>query len=317
MNTNLDSSLSFDFDAEVSSSGKEQLPLEPFAFGKKARLVDGSGFIYRAFYAMPQMVNKKGEPVGAVYGFCSMMLPLLNQQNDLFCVVLDAGRNTFRNEIYPEYKSNRAETPADLKSQFSKLLKACEAFGLPVIEMNGYEADDIIATYAAKLSKVGYSVEIVSSDKDLMQLVSDNVCLFDPVKSKTIGRDEVFQKYGVYPEQMITLQTLMGDSTDNIPGIKGVGPKTAAKLVNQFATISEMYENIDSVTPLRIREMLAAQRDTLKISEQLVTLRRDVPIDEKFSELTVKWDENRLLEFFSDNEFYSLVRRIKNGAVCR
>ena len=162
---------------------------------KLAVLIDGSGFVSRAFYALPPLTNSKGEAVGAVYGFCSMLLSLLDKHTaDLLCVAFDAGRDTFRKQLYSEYKNNREETPAELKSQFPLLIKACDAFGLPTVELEGYEADDIIATYAAKLSSNGYEVRIVSSDKDLMQLVTDNIYLFDPIKSKVIKRDEVFEK---------------------------------------------------------------------------------------------------------------------------
>ena len=235
---------------------------------KLAVLIDGSGFVYRAFYALPPLTNSKGEAVGAVYGFCSMLLSLLDKHTaDLLCVAFDAGRDTFRKQLYSEYKNNREETPAELKSQFPLLIKACDAFGLPTVELEGYEADDIIATYAEKLSSNGYEVRIVSSDKDLMQLVTDNVYLFDPIKSKVIKRDEVFEKYGVYPESMITLQALMGDKTDNIPGIDGVGPKTAAKLIAEFGDIDGLYSNIDKVKPVRIQEKLRDSQDLLNISK--------------------------------------------------
>ncbi len=280
---------------------------------KLAILVDGSSFIYRAFYALPQLTNKKNEPVGAVYGFCSMILSILDkQQSDLFCVALDAGRNTFRKKIYNEYKNNREETPADLKAQFPLLLKACQSFGLPIVEIEGYEADDIIATYSSELANNNYEVRIVASDKDLMQLINENTYLFDPIKSKIIKKEEVFEKYGVYPEQMVMLQSLMGDKTDNVPGIDGIGPKTAAKLVNEFKTIDCIYKNIEKITPIRIREKLRDNYEALLLSEKLVTLSRNVPISKNFSNLKVSMNIDNAISFLEEQNFRSLVKRLKN-----
>ncbi|MBO4405700.1 MAG: DNA polymerase I [Alphaproteobacteria bacterium] len=279
---------------------------------KLAILVDGSNFIYRAFYALPQLTSPDGNPVGAVYGFCSMLISLLGKhKSDLFCVALDAGRDTFRKEIYPEYKNNREETPADLKSQFPILIEACHAFGIPIIETVGYEADDIIATIATKLSQQNYEVRIIASDKDLMQLINENIYLFDPIKSKVIKENEVAEKYGVAPHQMVSLQALMGDSTDNIPGIQGVGPKTAAKLLNQFQSLKNIYDEIENVVPTKLREKLITQRNMVEISEKLVTLCRSVPIDKNFSDLKINLDTERTKNFLSKYNFNSLVKRLE------
>ena len=275
-------------------------------------LVDGSSFIYRAFYALPQLTDPNGNPVGAVYGFCSMLISLFDKhKSDLFCVALDAGRNTFRRDIYPEYKSNREETPIDLKSQFPVLIEACNAFGVPIIEMTGYEADDIIATIATKLSEKNYEVRIVASDKDLMQLINDNVYLFDPIKSKVIKETEVREKYGVSPNQMIALQALMGDSTDNVPGVPGVGPKTAAKLLSKFHSLENIYNEIENITPPKLKEKLIQNEKLVKISEQLVTLCRSTPISEDFSKLKVDLNLERTNDFLKKYKFSSLMKRFE------
>ncbi len=279
---------------------------------KLAILVDGSNFIYRAFYALPQLTAPDGNPVGAVYGFCSMLISLLGKhKSDLFCVALDAGRDTFRKEIYPEYKNNREETPADLKSQFPILIEACHAFGIPIIEMTGYEADDIIATIATKLAQQNYEVRIIASDKDLMQLIDENIYLFDPIKSKVIKGNEVSEKYGVAPHQMVSLQALMGDSTDNIPGIQGVGPKTAAKLLNQFHSLKNIYDKIENVTPPKLREKLINQKQMVEISKKLVTLCRNVPIDEDFFNFKINLNPEETKNFLSKYKFNSLVKRFE------
>ena len=275
-------------------------------------LVDGSSFIYRAFYALPQLTDPNGNPVGAVYGFCSMLISLFDKhKSDLFCVALDAGRNTFRRDIYPEYKSNREETSVDLKSQFPVLIEACNAFGVPIIEMTGYEADDIIATIATKLSEKNYEVRIVASDKDLMQLINDNVYLFDPIKSKVIKETEVREKYGVSPNQMIALQALMGDSTDNVPGVPGVGPKTAAKLLSKFHSLENIYNEIENITPPKLKEKLIQNEKLVKISEQLVTLCRSTPISEDFSKLKVDLNLERTNDFLKKYKFSSLMKRFE------
>ncbi|MDR0631779.1 MAG: hypothetical protein LBF54_00835 [Holosporaceae bacterium] len=276
-----------------------------------AVLVDGSGFIYRAYYALPQLTDYKGRPAGAVYGFCSMLISLLKKhKSDLFCVVLDSGRNTFRSEIYTEYKSNRSAIPEDLKSQIPALRDACDAFGIPTIAKKGFEADDIIATYSTKLSECGYEVRIISSDKDLMQLVGDNISLFDPIKSKVIKTEEVLEKYKVLPSQMVFLQALMGDPSDNIPGISGIGPQTAAKLVSKFKTPEEIYQNIDVVEPKKIRENLINQKEMLDVSLKLVTLKKDVDIDGNLDDLKISYDHDKVVCFLEAFGFDSLIKRL-------
>ncbi|MDR0968770.1 MAG: hypothetical protein LBL99_04045 [Holosporaceae bacterium] len=276
-----------------------------------AVLVDGSGFIYRAYYATPQLTDREGRPVGAIFGFCSILISTLEKhKSDLFCVAFDCGRDTFRSKIYSEYKANRAATPEDLKMQMPLLKDVCGAFGIPTISKKGFEADDIIATYAAKLSDRGYEVRIVSSDKDLMQLVTDNVSMFDPMKSKFIKEKEVFEKYGVLPSQMIFLQALMGDASDNIPGVKGIGPKTAAKLIGEFKTLDNLYQNIDSVRPEKVKEKLIADKDAAFLSLKLVELDRNVETDQCCEDLKVFYSYAKAAAFFSSMGFGSLIKRL-------
>jgi DNA polymerase-1 len=282
-----------------------------------AVLVDGSGFIYRAYYASPPLTNKYGNPVGAVFGFCAMLISLLKKHQILtemcianpFCIILDSGRDTFRSQIYAEYKSNRQKTPEELKAQIPMFRDACEAFGIPTISKKGFEADDIIATYSAKLSERGYDVKIISSDKDLMQLVSDNVFLFDPIKSKLIKADEVQEKYDVLPSQMIFLQALMGDASDNIPGVDGIGPKTAARLVDEFKTPETLYQNIDDVKPSRIKERLVNQKEQFDISLKLVTLKKDV-LDISLDDLKILYNSSKAADFLKSHGFDSLIKRL-------
>ena len=219
-------------------------------------LIDGSGYIFRAYYALPPLSRKSdGLPTGAVSGFSSMLFKLLedSRSDDTefkpthFAVIFDSARKNFRNEIYSEYKANRTEAPEDLAPQFEYIRKSVEAFNLPSIEQINYEADDLIATYAKKIISLGAKVTIISSDKDLMQLVSSKVRLFDPMKSKIIGEKEVIEKFGVSPEKVIEVQSLAGDTSDNIPGVQGVGIKTAADLIQKYGSLDNLYKNIDKI----------------------------------------------------------------------
>ena len=214
-------------------------------------LVDGSGYIFRAYYALPPLSRKSdGLPTGAVIGFSNMLFKLLEDSRSddsknkptHFAVIFDSARKNFRNEIYSEYKANRAEAPDDLAPQFEYIRKSVTAFNLPSVELINYEADDLIATYAKKITDLGAKVTVISSDKDLMQLVSSKVRLFDPMKSKEIGEKEVIEKFGVKPDQVIDVQSLAGDSSDNIPGVPGIGIKTAAELINKYKTLENLLK---------------------------------------------------------------------------
>ena len=224
---------------------------------KRLFLVDASGYIFRAYYALPSMSRADGTPINAVFGFSKMLMKfiediLLNQEENFFGVVLDAGRITFRNEIYPDYKANRDETPEDLIPQFNLIKESIKAFNVPFVERKGFEADDLIATYCQIAKQEGLTVRIISADKDLMQLVGNGVEMFDPMKQKIIGVDQVVEKFGVPPEKVIDVQALAGDSVDNVPGVPGIGIKTASELINK-------YNYMFSQTRITPREILCSQ----------------------------------------------------------
>ena len=237
-------------------------------------LVDGSGYIFRAYYALPPMNNSKGIPTNAVYGFCNMMLRLIDEHpNDKILIILDAGKNTFRNTLYPEYKANRSEAPEDLIPQFGIIREAIDAFGLDVIEKKDFEADDIIASYVryGEVNKIPTTV--FSSDKDLFQLLSANTRIMDPMKNVEIDEAKVMDKFGVGPDKITDVQALIGDSVDNIPGVPGIGPKTAAKLINEFGTFDELLAKKDQISNVRIKNLIHDHEESAKISHQLVILK--------------------------------------------
>ncbi len=280
-------------------------------------LIDGSGYIFRAYYALPPLSRKSdGLPTGAVSGFCSMLFKLLEDARSddsenrptHFAVIFDSARKNFRNEIYSEYKANRAEAPDDLVPQFEYIRKSVEAFNLPSIELLNYEADDLIATYAKKISEAGAKVTVISSDKDLMQLVSNKVRLFDPMKSKLIGEKEVLDKFGVKPEQVIDVQSLAGDSSDNVPGVPGIGVKTAAELIKKYKTLENLLKKASEIPQNKRRETLLSNKDKAIISKQLVTLKNDVPLKNDVSDFIIK-DINRdkLYDFLREMEFNRLL----------
>ncbi len=240
---------------------------------KHVYLVDGSGYIFRAFHALPPLTRSDGTHVNAVLGFMNMLLKLLDETDaDHIGVIFDAGRATFRNEIYAEYKANRPDVPPELIPQFSMVREATRAANVACVEMEGYEADDIIATYAAQAKEAGAEVTIVSSDKDLMQLVNDKVRMFDPMKNKPISFPEVQEKFGVTPDKVIDIQALAGDSTDNVPGVPGIGVKTAAELINTYGSLEELLKRAGEIKQPKRRENLLANAELARISKKLVTL---------------------------------------------
>lgn len=280
---------------------------------KKYILVDGSGYIFRAFYALPPISRSDNLPVGAVYGFCNMLLKLLIERDgkdEIVVVIFDAARKNFRNEIYPEYKTNRQEIPAELVPQFAYIRKAVEAFNLPSIEQLGFEADDLIATYAELAKQNGDNVVIYSSDKDLMQLLDTNVAIFDPLKQKVVDKDAVFNKFGVEPSKVVDVQALIGDSTDNIPGVKGIGPKTASELINKYGNLENLLLNARNIKQDKRRETIEANAELAKISKQLATLKKDVPLSTPIEELKkTPVDAEKLLNFINEMEFKSLINK--------
>ena len=280
---------------------------------KKYILVDGSGYIFRAFYALPPISRSDNLPVGAVYGFCNMLLKLLIERDgkdEIVVVIFDAARKNFRNEIYLEYKTNRQEIPAELVPQFAYIRKAVEAFNLPSIEQLGFEADDLIATYAELAKQNGDNVVIYSSDKDLMQLLDTNVAIFDPLKQKVVDKDVVFNKFGVEPSKVVDVQALIGDSTDNIPGVKGIGPKTASELINKYGNLENLLLNARNIKQDKRRETIEANAELAKISKQLATLKKDVPLSTPIEELKkTPVDAEKLLNFINEMEFKSLINK--------
>ncbi len=280
-------------------------------------LIDGSGYIFRAYYALPPLSRKSdGLPTGAVSGFCSMLFKLLEDSRSddsihkptHFAVIFDSARKNFRNDIYKEYKANRNEAPDDLAPQFEYIRKSVKAFNLPSIELLNYEADDLIATYAKKITDGGAKVTVISSDKDLMQLVSDKVRLYDPMKNRVIGNKEVLEKFGVRPDQVIDVQALAGDSSDNIPGVPGIGIKTAAELINKYKNLDNLLNKASEIPQNKRRETLLVNKDKALLSRQLVTLKEDVPIQDDpntfiFKEV-IKED---LFTFLRDMEFNRLL----------
>ena len=280
-------------------------------------LIDGSGYIFRAYYALPPLSRKSdGLPTGAVSGFCSMLFKLLEEARSdesknkptHFAVIFDSARKNFRNDIYKDYKANRAEAPDDLAPQFAYIRKSVEAFNLPSIELLNYEADDLIATYAKKITEVGAKVTIISSDKDLMQLVSNKIRLYDPMKSKVIGEKEVLEKFGVKPEQVIDVQSLAGDSSDNIPGVPGIGIKTAAELINKYNDLDNLLDKASEIPQNKRRETLLANKDKALLSKKLVTLKKDVPVNNNPNEFIIKKiDKEKLYNFLREMEFNRLL----------
>ncbi|WOC15843.1 DNA polymerase I [Pseudochrobactrum sp. MP213Fo] len=283
-------------------------------------LVDGSGYIFRAYHALPPLTRKSdGLPVGAVSGFCNMLWKLLKDARNTdvgvvpthFAVIFDYSSQTFRKELYPDYKANRSAPPEDLIPQFGLIRQATHAFNLPCIEKEGFEADDIIATYARQAEEVGASVTIISSDKDLMQLVTEQVTMYDGMKDKQISIPEVIEKWGVPPEKMIDLQSLTGDATDNVPGIPGIGPKTAAQLLAEFGDLDTLLARASEIKQNKRRENIIAFADQTRISRQLVTLRNDVPLEIELDGLTLEpQDGPKLIGFLKAMELTSLTRRV-------
>ena len=283
-------------------------------------LIDGSGYIFRAYYALPPLTRKSdGLPTGAVNGFCNMLFKLLEDsksENNLqkpthFAVIFDAARKTFRNEIYSDYKANRSDPPEDLAPQFEYIRKSVIAFNLPSVDLINYEADDLIATYTEQILEKGAKVTIVSSDKDLMQLYKKDVRIFDPMKNKFITPEDINNKFGVDSKKVIDVQALAGDSSDNVPGVPGIGVKTAAELINKYGTLEKLLDKAHEIKQNKRRETLIENKDKAIISKKLVTLKKDVPIkislkDFKLQEI----DKDKLYKFLREMEFNRLLSSV-------
>ena len=275
-------------------------------------LIDGSGYLFRAYHALPPMNRPDGTPINAVFGFCRMLVADLldNPEIDHIAMILDAGSVTFRNEIYDKYKANRPDPPEDLIPQFPLIREAARAFNVTVCELDGYEADDLIATYARMAVEAGGTCTIVSSDKDLMQLVRPGVELMDPIKKIKLGAEAVFEKFGVTPDKVVDVQALAGDSTDNVPGAPGIGVKTAAQLINEYGNLETLLARTAEIKQPKRRESLEQNAALIRISKQLVTLRDDVPTPaepEAFDKR--KPDPNVLLPWLEQQGFRTLLQR--------
>jgi|TARA_B100001741_G_scaffold276367_1_gene247204 DNA polymerase-1 len=283
-------------------------------------LIDGSGYIFRAYYALPPLSRKSdGMPTGAVNGFCNMLFKLLedsksNENKDKpthFAVIFDSARKNFRNEIFSDYKANRSDAPDDLIPQFEYIRKSVEAFNLPSIEMINYEADDLIATYVEHILEIGAKVTIVSSDKDLMQLYKKSVRIYDPMKNKFINKDDIDKKFGVAPEKIIDVQALAGDSSDNVPGVPGIGVKTAAELINKYDNLENLLSKAKEIKQNKRRETIIENKEKAIISKKLVTLKKDVPVKNKIEEFKLKnIDKNKLYSFMREMEFNRLLSSV-------
>jgi len=292
-------------------------PIEP---PMRLYLIDGSGYIFRAYHALPPLTRKSdGLPLGAVAGFCNMLWKFLcemkQEKPTHLAVIFDASEKTFRTKLYDQYKAHRPPPPEDLIPQFPLVREATRAFGVPALELDGYEADDLIATYAKQVAEAGGEVIIVSSDKDLMQLVNEQISLFDPMKSLKIGREQVIEKFGLGPEKVVEIQALAGDSVDNVPGAPGIGIKTAAQLLTEFGDLDTLLERAHEIKQPKKRETLMAFADQVRLSRELVRLADDAPIPAPVESLTVREpDGPTLAAFLEAMEFRTLARRVAEGA---
>ena len=319
LSTPLDAALEAEAERPANTPGAVD-PAAPM----RLYLVDGSGYIFRAFHALPPLTRKSdGLPVGAVSGFCNMLWKFLGDMkaggHDLkgpthLAVVFDKSERTFRTQLSAEYKAHRPPPPDDLVPQFPLVREATRAFGVPCLECEGWEADDLIATYARQVANAGGEVVIVSSDKDLMQLVNEQICMLDPVKDKRICAAEVFEKFGVQPDKVIDVQALAGDSVDNVPGAPGIGIKTAAALITEYGDLDTLLERAGEIKQPKRRETLLTYADQIRLSRALVTLDDAAPMPEPVESLGLReFDATELHAFLSAMEFNGLARRVSDG----
>jgi DNA polymerase-1 len=283
---------------------------------KHVYLVDGSGYIFRAFHALPPLTRADGTPVNAVLGFTSMLMKLLGDTDaDHIAVIFDASRESFRNKIYADYKAHRPDPPPELIPQFALIQEATRAFNMPAIEMRGFEADDLIATYARQAVEAGAEVTIVSSDKDLMQLIRPGIRMFDPMKNKSIGPAEVEEKFGVPPDKVVEVQALAGDSTDNVPGVPGIGVKTAAELIKTYGDVETLLKRAGEIKQPKRRESLQQNAELARVSRELVKLKDDVAVEAPLGEFARREpDRDTLLAFLKANQFRAVIARVESGA---
>ncbi len=281
-------------------------------------LVDGSAYIFRAYYGLPPMNRADGTPINAVFGFTNMLVKLIEDySNDKMIVIFDAARENFRNKIYPEYKANRGEAPDDLIPQFPLIRECVKSFNIPQLEVEGYEADDLIATYSSLANKNKIETIIVSSDKDLMQLVNKNVTMLDPMKNKIIEIKDVEEKFGVKPDKVIYIQALTGDKVDNIPGAPGIGPKTASQLINEFQDIDGLFQNLEKIKQEKRRNVLYESEKDVRLSLELVKLKNDINLSISINDIKtyneLKNKNNKIFDFLTQQGFKSTSERLKSN----
>lgn len=284
-------------------------------------LVDGSSYIFRAFFAIPALTNASGKPTNAAFGFTNMMLKLLKRHRPEYVIVaLDAGKETFRNKIFAAYKQRRPEPPPELVPQFPYFRRILEALNVALVEIPGYEADDIIATLCKSLRGSECEIVVVSGDKDLMQLVTDGIKLLDSAKDRWIGAAEVTEKFGVSPEQVVEVMGLMGDTVDNIPGIKGIGEKTAIVLIQQFHSLENLYARLDETAQCnlrggaRIRKILEDGKEQAFLSRRLATVNADVPIEVTLTDARARMpDMEKVRALFTELGFFNLIKLLEFG----
>ncbi len=283
---------------------------------KHVYLVDGSGYIFRAFHALPPLTRADGTPINAVLGFTSMLMKLLGETDaDHIAVIFDASRESFRNKIYADYKAHRPDPPPELIPQFALIHEATRAFNMPAIEMRGFEADDLIATYARQAVEAGADVTIVSSDKDLMQLIRPGIRMLDPIKNRQIGPAEVEEKFGVPPDKVVEVQALAGDSTDNVPGVPGIGVKTAAELIKTYGDVDTLLKRAGEIKQPKRREALQQNAELARISRELVKLKDDVAVEMPLGDFARREpDCDTLLAFLKANQFRTVIARVESGA---
>ncbi len=280
---------------------------------KKLIIIDGYSFLFRAFYSMPPLTTPTGQPIGAIYGFCSMLLRIMNEMSySHIAVALDSGAKTFRHTLYNEYKANRSAPPDDLIPQFPEIRRAVETFNIKAIECLGYEADDIIATLVKDAEKEGFHTTIISADKDLMQLISEHTKMYDGLKNKIIGHQEVFEKFGVQPNQVRDVLALIGDASDNVPGVKGIGPKGAAELINKYGSLEKLLHSSEEIQKPKLKATLIANKALAELSYQLVSLQNELSLELSLEDLIARKPiKDVVLKLFNEFGFNSLLSRVK------
>jgi DNA polymerase-1 len=282
---------------------------------EKIVLIDGSSYVYRAFYALPPLISPSGEPTGAIYGFVRMLSSLIKELNpDYIAVVFDLPKKTIKQQKVESYKATRRETPKELKFQIPEIKNILKLWGIPLLEVEGYEADDIIATISNRY-KDKYQIIIVSPDKDMLQLVDKNVNVFNPMQNILYDEEKVKEKYGIYPNQFVDYQMLVGDTVDNIKGVKGIGKKTASNLLNQFGSVENIYKNLDELKP-KIKESFLEAKNWLEESRYLLQLDKDVPLNISLYDLKRKTSQiAELKEKFEKLGFKSLLKTLEKESL--